>query len=120
MARQIIRTTTNRFESIQKGYQTCVILENDRLWSTYDELWFVECGADGQATGKVARARATFIELDPDRIKQAHVLISIRPLNSGIEAMPIETTSKGVIAAVQKESYETLLIHGKPRQEMLY
>ena len=34
--------------------------------------------------------------------------------------MPIETTSKGVIAAVQKESYETLLIHGKPRQEMLY
>jgi hypothetical protein len=48
MARQIIKTAASRFETIQEGHQTCVILKNDRLWSTYDELSFVECGEDGQ------------------------------------------------------------------------
>jgi hypothetical protein len=119
MARQIIKTTASRFEDIQEGSLTCVILKNDRLWSTYDELWFVECDKDGQPTGRVVRARATFIQHGADEIKEAHSLISIRPLGSGREPMPIENTTKDVIAAVIKESYETLLVPGKPRQEML-
>jgi len=119
MARQIIKTTASRFEVIREGYQTCVILKNDRLWTTYDELWFVECGKDGEPTGKVVRARVTFIE-GSAQLESAHLLLSIYPLGRGREAMPIETTTKDVIAAVMKESYETLLMPGKPRQEMLY
>jgi hypothetical protein len=120
MARQIIRTAASRFETIQEGHQTCVILENDRLWSTYDELWFVECGKDGQSTGRVVRASVTFIQGGLDELRDALVLVSIRPLGRGLEVMPIETTTTDVLAAVMKDSYETLLMPGKPRQEMLY
>jgi len=53
MTRQIIKTTASRFETIQQGYKTCDILENYRSWSTYDELWFVECGDDEEPAGSV-------------------------------------------------------------------
>jgi hypothetical protein len=120
MARQIIKTTASRFELIQEGHQTFVVLTNDRMWSNYDELWFVECGKDGQPTGRVVRAHAPFMEGIEDENHIAYQIMSIRPLGRGCEAMPIETTTRDVIAAVMKESYETLLMPGKPRQEMYY
>jgi Domain of unknown function (DUF3850) len=119
MARQIIKTTASRFETIQSGHQTCVILNNDRLWSTYDEFWFVECDKEKQPTGRVVLARATFIQFGCEGLQSALSLVSIRPLGSGIEALPIEITTKEVIAAVMNESHETLLMAGRPRQEML-
>jgi hypothetical protein len=110
MARQIIKTTASRFETIQSGHQTCVILKNERLWSTYDEFWFVECDKEKQPTGRVVPARATFIQ----GLQSALSLVSIRPLGSGIEALPIEITTKEVIAAVINESHETLLMAESP------
>jgi hypothetical protein len=115
MARQIIKTAASRFKNIQEGNQTCVLLKNDRLWSTYDELWFVECNRNEQPTGKVVRCRTTLIEFNPAFDEVGHSILSLRPLGAGLEALPIETTTREVIARVTQESYETLCDGGQTK-----
>jgi hypothetical protein len=68
----------------------------------------------------VVRTRVTFIESGCEGLQSALSLVSIRPLGSGLEALPIETTTRDVIAGVMNESHKTLLMEGKPRQVMLY
>ena len=56
MTRHLIKTNAGTFETIRDGYQTSIIVKNDRLWNPGDELWFAECGQDSrQLTGKVIR-----------------------------------------------------------------
>ena len=52
MARQVIKATSDRLKTIQEGLQTCLIHRNDRLWTTYDEIWFAECDKNEHTTGE--------------------------------------------------------------------
>jgi hypothetical protein len=121
MARQVIKATSDRFKTIQEGLQTCLIHRNDRLWTTYDEIWFAECDKNEQTTGRVIRVRVTHILFgEMFGLEAAHVLISYRPADSGIASLPVMNFTYEQISAVTNECRETLLDPDSRKQEVLF
>jgi hypothetical protein len=118
---QFIKTTLDAFMDIQAGRRSAVIVKNDRIWSTYDEIFFVECDKQESPTGRMVRMGVNtsqfgeFFGLAP-----AHQILFLRPIDREPEPLPVENASREEIEAAIKQNETTLRSPHHIKQGILY
>ena len=115
MTRHLIKTNAGTFETIRDGYQTSIIVKNDRLWNPGDELWFAECGPDSrQLTGKVIRVIVRFTQFGTPGLQPACETLHFLPITSQPPTVRVENITQSQAESILAESRATLLDPTKP------
>jgi hypothetical protein len=115
MTRHLIKTNAGTFETIRDGYQTSIIVKNDRLWNPGDELWFAECEPDSrQLTGKVIRVIVRFTQFGTPGLQSACETLHFLPITSQPPTVRVENITQSQAESILAESRATLLDPTKP------
>lgn len=109
MALQVLKTEAGMFAEIQSGRITAIIVKNDRIWSTYDELVFAECDKSEKFTGRFVRlgvGGSRFGEIFG--LQPAHELLYLRALDKQYEPIAVETATRDALETAHKQTEATL------------
>lgn len=109
MTLQVLKTSVEMFGDIQSGRKMAVIVKNDRIWSTYDELLFAECDASKNFTGRFVRLGVNSMRMgDLFGLQPAHQLIYLKALDRSPPVIEIENASIADLELAMKKTEANL------------
>jgi Domain of unknown function (DUF3850) len=121
MPLQIIKTSAEAFEEIQSGRRTAAIVKNDRTWSTYDEIFFVECDNESTPTGNFVRMAVNSTQFgEIFGLAPAHGLLFLRATDKQPQPLPIEKASRAALESALKENEATVRSPQGVKQGVLF
>lgn len=109
MGLQVLKTEASVFAEIQSGRRTAIIVKNDRIWSTYDELVFAECDKSENFTGRFVRLGVGGSRFGVDfGLQPAHQLLYLQALNKKRQPVEIETATRVDLETALKQTEANL------------